>query len=187
MNLSRESVHERRHDEFEKRRRDAEKELEKQIALRRKAFKELKIREKREREEQDRILREEEERAARDAEEKAARDEKKRQEFQELKAIREKERQEALEMAALQERRGEEALKRKAEAKAAPFIRGPTERSDSSDRRPPLPLAGAKMGWREKEKLRAEGKDIPSARTESPAARASPMGTSSTNGTNRFK
>jgi translation initiation factor 3 subunit A len=174
----RESVVERRHDEFEKRRRDAEKELEKQIATRRKEFKDRKIREKREREEQDRILREEEERAAREAEEKAARDEKKRQEFQELKAVREKERQEALEMVALQERRAEEAVKRRVEAKAAPPIRGAAlERSDSSDHRPPLPLAGAKMGWREKEKLRAEGKEVPAAaRNESPMARASPMG-----------
>lgn len=188
----RESVVERRHDEFEKRRRDAEKELEKQIALRRKEFRERKIREKREREEQERILREEEERAAREAEEKAARDEKKRQEFQELKAIREKERQEALEIAALQERRAEEAARRRAEAKAAPPVRSAafergdssdrraplplSERSDSSDRRPPLPLTGAKLGWREKEKLRAEGKEIPApGRSESPRARPSPM------------
>jgi translation initiation factor 3 subunit A len=176
----RESVHERRHDEFEKRRRDAERELEKQIALRRKEFKERKIREKREREEQERILREEEERAAKEAEEKAARDEKKRQEFQELKAIREKERQEALEMAALQERRAEEAAKRRAESKLAGPTRGAAmmERSDSNDRRAPLPLAGAKAGgWREKERLRAEGKEPPApARNESPMARASPMG-----------
>ena len=168
----RQSVVERRHDEFEKRRRDAERELEKQIAQRRKEFRERKIREKREREEQDRILREEEERAAKEAEEKAARDEKKRQEFQELKAIREKERQEASEVAALQERRAEEASKRRAEAKAAGSVRTSLpERSDSSDRRPPLPLAGAKMGWREKEKLRAEGKEVPSTtRNESPVA-----------------
>ncbi len=167
----RQSVVERRHDEFEKRRRDAEKELEKQIAMRRKEFRERKIREKRECEEQERILREEEERAAREAEEKAARDEKKRQEFQELKAIREKERQEALEMAALQERRAEEAAKRRAEAKAAgPSRVLPPDRTDSLDRRPPLPLAGAKMGWREKERLRAEGKEVPVTRNESPAA-----------------
>jgi translation initiation factor 3 subunit A len=167
----RKSVVERRHDEFEKRRRDAEKELEKQIALRKKEFRERKIREKREREEQERILREEEERATKEAEEKAARDEKKRQEFQELKAIRDKERQEALEMAALQERRAEEAAKRRAEAKAAGPSRVPApDRTDSSDRRPPLPLAGAKMGWREKERLRAEGKEVPSDRNQSPAA-----------------
>ena len=167
----RESIHERRHDEFEKRRRDAEKELEKAISQRRKEFRERKIREKREREEHERALREEEERATKEAEEKAARDEKKRQEFQELKAVRDRERQEALEMAALQERRAEEAAKRRAEAKAAggPPRIAVAPRSDSSDRRPPLPLAGARMGWREKERLRAEGKEVPSDRNVSPA------------------
>jgi translation initiation factor 3 subunit A len=175
----RKSVVERRHDEFERRRRDAERELEKAMALRRKEFRERKAREKREREEQDRILREEEERAAREAEEKAERDAKKKAEFAELKAIREKERQEALEMAALQERRAEEAQRRRAEAKTTPRVAAPTmERTESGSGavRPPLPLAGAKLGWREKEKLRAEGKEAPSTRTESPMARASPMG-----------
>ncbi|KAG4436352.1 eukaryotic translation initiation factor 3 subunit A [Cadophora sp. M221] len=172
----RETIVERRHDEFEKRRRDAQRELEKAVASRKKEFRERKAREKREIAEQERILREEEERAAKEAEEKAARDEKKKAEFAELKAIREKERQEALEMAALQARRAEEAEKRRAEAKAAP--RGPPpamERTSSSGGvRPPLPLAGAKLGWREKEKLRAEGKEVPSTRTESPMARAAP-------------
>ena len=173
----RENIVERRHDEFEKRRRDAERELEKAKAARRKEFRDRKAREKREREERERMLREEEERAAKEAEEKAEREAKKKAEFAELKAIREKERQEALEMAALQERRAEEAARRRADAKAAP--RGPPamERQDSgSGVRLPLPLAGAKLGWREKEKLRAEGKEVPSARTESPMARASPMG-----------
>jgi translation initiation factor 3 subunit A len=175
----RESVHERRHDEFEKRRRDAERELEKQIALRKREFRERKLREKKEREERERILREEEERAAKEAEEKAARDEKKRQELAELKAVREKERKEAMEIAALQERRAEEAAKRRAESKLAAPTRGPVmERSESSDRRAPLPLVGVKAGgWREKERLRAEGKEQPAPpRNESPMARASPMG-----------
>ncbi|KAG9243233.1 putative eukaryotic translation initiation factor 3 subunit A [Calycina marina] len=166
------SVVERRHDEFEKRRRDAERELEKQKAQRIKDFKEKKIREKREREEQDRILREEEERAAREAEEKAARDEKKREEFQALKAIREKERQEALEMAALQERRAEEAMaKRRSEAKSLPNRGPPMERQDSNSRPAPLVSGLRAGGWREKERLRAEGKDIPQPpRTKSPIA-----------------
>ncbi|KAH6681959.1 putative eukaryotic translation initiation factor 3 subunit A [Halenospora varia] len=188
----RESVVERRHDEFEKRRRDAERELEKQISLRKKEFRERKAREKREREEQDRILREEEERAAKEAEEKAIREEKKKQEFAELKATREKERQAALEIQAKQDRIAEEAARRKAEARTVVPVRGvPMDRVASGSGsgagagavRPPLPLAGAKMGWREKEKLRAEGKEVPGApRTESPAAgagaraRASPMG-----------
>lgn len=175
----RKSVVERRHDEFEKRRRDAERELEKQIALRKKDYRERKAREKREREEQERILREEEERAEREAAEKAAREEKRRQEFQELKAQRERERQEALEMAALQERRAEEAQARRRADKAATVLpsRVTAERSESSDRRPPLPLSGAKLGWREKEALRAAGGDIP------PAARnASPMERTDSNG-----
>jgi translation initiation factor 3 subunit A len=50
----RESVVERRHDEFEKRRRDAERELEKAMAARRKEFRDRKAREKREREERER-------------------------------------------------------------------------------------------------------------------------------------
>ena len=175
----RKSVVERRHDEFEKRRRDAERELEKQIALRKKDYRERKAREKREREEQERILREEEERAEREAAEKAAREEKRRQEFQELKAQRERERQEALEMAALQERRAEEAQARRKADKAATVLpsRIAPERSESGDRRPPLPLPGAKLGWREKEALRAAGGDIP------PAARnASPMERTDSNG-----
>lgn len=176
-------VVERRKDEFEKRRRDAEKELEKAMALRRKEFRDRKAREKKEREERERLLREEEERAAKEAEDKAARDEKKRIEFAELKAIREKERQEALEMAAKQAQREEEAAKRRTEAKAAARTQPPPiERGGSQSGgavRPPLPLAGAKLGWREKERLRAEGKEVPSTRTESPMARASPMGRAS--------
>jgi translation initiation factor 3 subunit A len=158
----RESIRERRHEEFDKQRRDAERELNKAMEARRKEFRDRKAREKRERAEQERILREEEERAAREAEEKAAKEEKKRAEFAELKAIREKERQEAMAVAELQARRGAPAMERQ---------------SSSSGVRPPLALAGAKPGgWREKEKLRAEGKEVPAARTESPMARASPAG-----------
>ncbi len=162
----------RRHEEFEQRRKAAEKDLEKQMALRRKEHRERKIREKREREEQERILREEEERAAHEAEEKAAREEKRRHEFAELKAVREKERQEAAETAALQERRAEEAAARRAAAKTGgppvrSFDREP-ESASGSGIRPPLPLAGAKMGWREKEALRAQGIEVPTERTATP-------------------
>jgi translation initiation factor 3 subunit A len=171
----RESVVERRHDEFEKRRRDAERELEKQITLRKKEYRERMARERKEREEQERILREEEERAEREAAEKAAREERKRAEFQELKAQREKERQEALEIAALQERRAEEAqARRKAEkekAAAGPPSRATPDPSESRDRPPPL-FSGTKPSWREKEALRAAGGDVPPpARTASPIER----------------
>lgn len=174
----RESIRDRRREEFDKQRRDAERELTKAMEARRKEFRDRRAREKREIAEQERILREEEERAAKEAEEKAAKEEKKRAEFAELKAIREKERQEAMAVAELQARRAEEAEKRRAEAKLAPRGAPPAiERGGSSSGgRPPLPLAGAKAGgWREKEKLRAEGKEVPAARTESPMSRAAPV------------
>ncbi|CAD6500842.1 BgTH12-06547 [Blumeria graminis f. sp. triticale] len=113
------SIIERRHDEFEKRRRDAERELEKAMSARRREYRDRKVREKRERAEQERILREEEENAAKELEEKAAKEEKRKAEFAELKAIRERERKESLEIAALQQRRAEEAEQRRAQAKAA--------------------------------------------------------------------
>ena len=171
----REEISNSRRDQFDKQQRDAERELNKAMDARRKEYRDRKAREKRERAEQDRILREEEERAAKEAEEKAAREETKRAEFAALKAVREKERVEAMAMAELQRKRAEEAEARRAEAKLAP--RGPPviERGGSSSGvRPPLPLAGAKLGWREKEKLRAEGKEVPAARTESPMARVAP-------------
>ncbi|KHJ32925.1 putative eukaryotic translation initiation factor 3 subunit a [Erysiphe necator] len=114
----RQSIVERRHDEFEKRRRDAERELEKAISLRRREFRDRKARERREKLDQERKLREEEERVAKEAEEKAAREEKRKVELAEVKAIRERERQEAMEIAALQQRRAEEAEQRRALAKA---------------------------------------------------------------------
>ncbi|RYP34505.1 hypothetical protein DL768_011055 [Monosporascus sp. mg162] len=109
----RKSLHERRHDEFEKRRRDAERELEKQIALRKKEYRERKMREKRERLEKERALREAEERANREKEERERRAEQQKQEFAKLKEQRDRERQEALEKAAMQARREEEAMARR--------------------------------------------------------------------------
>jgi translation initiation factor 3 subunit A len=81
-----------------------------------------------------------------------------------------------LETAALQERRAEEAAaRRKAEKAAGPTRGAIPDRSDSSDRRPPLPLVGAKARWREKEVLRTAD-DVPATtRTASPMQRASPM------------
>ncbi|TQV99962.1 hypothetical protein V2A60_005376 [Cordyceps javanica] len=145
----RENLHERRRDEFEKRRRDAEKELEKQIAIRKKEFRDRKLREKREREEKERELREAEERAAREKEEQRERDEARKAEFAKLKEQRDKERQEMLEKAALQQRREEEALARRKAEKERP-LRGaePTQAGDSDSRRPPTIGSGS---WRERE------------------------------------
>ncbi|CRK36658.1 hypothetical protein BN1708_016540, partial [Verticillium longisporum] len=141
----RENLHSRRGEEFEKRRRDAERELEKQIATRKKEYRDRKLREKREREEKERALREAEERAAKEKEEQEARAEAKRAEMQRLKEQRDQERQESLEKAAMQARREEEALaRRKAEKekeRALPPMRSAAE--PSSEGRRPLNLPGA--------------------------------------------
>ncbi|GKT43893.1 eukaryotic translation initiation factor 3 subunit A [Colletotrichum spaethianum] len=179
----RSNLHERRRDEFEKRRRDAERELEKQIAARKKEYRERKLREKREREEQERVLREAEERAAKEKEEQEKRAEAKRAEMQRLKEQREKERQEGLEKAALQARREEEALaRRKAEREAqrtAPPSRVPERGAEpsSSEGRRPLNLPGAGK-WREREAAAkstspANADSVPPARA--PPARAPPV------------
>lgn len=117
--IYRQSIIDRRHDEFEKRRRDAERELEKAMSLRRKEFRDRKARERKERLERERILREKEELAAKEAEEKAANEERKKAEYAELKATRARERQEAMETAAKQQKRVEEAEQRRLQAKAA--------------------------------------------------------------------
>lgn len=165
---------ERRRDEFEKRQRDAEKELERQITARKKEYRERKLREKREREEKERELREQEERAQREKEESERRAEAKRAEMAKLKEQREKDRQESLEKAALQARREEEAMARRAAEKAAPRREPPVmERTDSDSGRPRLNLPGAGR-WREKEAAaRDEGAAAPPpARPSAPMERS---------------
>ncbi|KAI1823575.1 hypothetical protein F4861DRAFT_509928 [Xylaria intraflava] len=161
------SLRDRRHDEFEKRQRDAERELEKQINMRKKEYRERKLREKREREAEERALKEAEERAAREKEEQEKRQEQKRAEMARVKEQREKERQAALEMAALQARREEEAMaRRQAEKESARLSsrREPAtmERTDSRDRPsgpPRLQLAGGRPSWHDRE---ASGDAAPS-------------------------
>lgn len=191
-----ESLYERRRDEFDKKRRDADREMEKAIALRKKEYREKKIREKREREEKERALREAEEKAAREKEEREQREALRREEMARIKAQREQERQESLEKAALQARREEEALaRRKADReKAAPPpptrtsvpIRGAPleERTLSSDRPaaaapPRIQLAGGKPSWREREAAKAAAPaaasdDAPDAAPAAPPSRPTP-------------
>jgi translation initiation factor 3 subunit A len=83
---------ERRHDEFEKRRRLAERELENKMKQRRKEVQERKRRERMEREAAERARIEEEERLAREAEERAAKEEEERRERAARKAARDEER-----------------------------------------------------------------------------------------------
>lgn len=188
-----ESLYERRRDEFDKKRRDADRELEKAIAQRKKEYREKKIREKREREERERALREAEEKAAREKEEREQREALRREEMARIKAQREQERQELLEKAALQARREEEALaRRKAEREKAsappPRASIPVrsagvsldERTNSSDRPagapPRLQLAGAtgKPTWREREAAKAAGAPASDSIVDAPPSRPTP-------------
>ena len=88
----RKDLQERRHDEFEKRRRQADRELENAIQKRKRDVREAKAREQREREEAERRQREEDERITREAEEKAAEDAEKKRKLLELKEKRDAER-----------------------------------------------------------------------------------------------
>lgn len=175
----RQNLHEKRREEFEKRRRDAEREFEKQVAARRKEARERKIREKREREEKEREMREAEERAAREKEEQRLRDEARREEMARLREEKEKEREKAREMAALQLQREEEAMARrkaeKAAAAAGPPRREIPDRTVESSGRPPLPLAGTKPSWREREaaKTAAGGAGSSPAAAPAPPVRTS--------------
>ncbi|KAL5598843.1 hypothetical protein BROUX41_003829 [Berkeleyomyces rouxiae] len=112
------SLHERRRDEFERRRRDAERELERQITARKKEYREKKLREKREREQKERELHEAEEKAAREKEERERRAAAEREEMHRLREQRIREREEMAEKAAMQQRREEEAMARRKQAAA---------------------------------------------------------------------
>lgn len=88
----RKDLQERRHDEFEKRRRQADRELENAIQRRKREFHEAKATARREKAEVERRQREEEERVAKEAEDKAAQEAEKKRQLAEQKAQREKER-----------------------------------------------------------------------------------------------
>jgi translation initiation factor 3 subunit A len=171
----RKNVQSRRHEEFEKRRRDAEREFEKAVAARRKHAREERLREKREREEKEREMREAEERAAREKEEQRQREEQRREEMARLREEKEKEREKAKEIAALQLQREEEAMARrkaeKAAGAAAPIRRDIPVAAAESAGPPRLPLAGTKPSWRDRERQKAAG----GATTPEPAAAALPV------------
>ena len=88
----RDNVREQRKAEFDKRRKQAEKELQQKIEARKREHRERKARERREREDRERAEREEQERIAAEAEEKAAAEEETKRKAAERKAQREEER-----------------------------------------------------------------------------------------------
>ena len=172
-------VAERRHDEFERRRRAAERDFENKKRQRIKEYRERKMRERIEREAEEQRLREEQERAEREAAEKAAKEEERRRALAERKAQAEAERAKLDEIAKKQAEREAEAEARRAARKAAPpVVRSaglPMDERTSSNERiaPRLPLASRTAeggGWRERQAVREAGRGISPA----PTAEAAP-------------
>ncbi|TKX27566.1 eukaryotic translation initiation factor 3 subunit A [Elsinoe australis] len=174
----RRTVTEQRHAEFERRRKDAERELNKKIDQRRREVRERRERERRQAEEDERIRREEEERERVEAEQREREEAEKRERLEREKAERAKSREEARAAAELQLKREEEAERRRAERKggAAPSrgFERPTERAEPSAGGPPrLALAGNKPTWREREAARqAAGGDAPTNGASAAPSRA---------------
>ncbi|KAF2275853.1 uncharacterized protein EI97DRAFT_399355 [Westerdykella ornata] len=170
-------VKQQRKAEFERRSKQAQKELEAKKAARIRDIKAQRAKERREREEAERRQREQEERerAEREAREKA--EEEKRARFAEEKARREEERRKLDEIAARQRQREEEAEARRAAMKAsggfAAERAAPAPALAAEGERPRLNLAGAKPSWREREAAKkaaeAQGTAAPG-----PAAEAQP-------------
>ncbi|KAK6408497.1 eukaryotic translation initiation factor 3 subunit A [Elasticomyces elasticus] len=190
-------ITEERHADFEKRRRDAERDLNKKMDQRRTEVRAQRAAERRRVQEEERVRREEEERMAREAEEEERAAEEKRIK-DETKADAERRRQERMESARKQMEREEEAERKRMERKqqastAAPpsrFDRAPdraaerpsfaaSSRAPASEERapesrgPPKIAVAGKIGWREREAMKARG-EIPADAAPAPAPSASP-------------
>ncbi|KKA25062.1 Eukaryotic translation initiation factor 3 subunit EifCa [Rasamsonia emersonii CBS 393.64] len=156
FNEFKKNLTEKRHEEFEKRRKAAEREFEAKKRQRIKEVRERRLREKAEREAEERRRREEEERLRREEEERKAREEEQRRILAEEKARREEERRKLDEIAAKQKQREEEAEARRAARKAglaAPPPGEPVTRPEEPRTAPRLNLAprpGAGPSWRER-------------------------------------
>ncbi|KAK5676209.1 eukaryotic translation initiation factor 3 subunit A [Elasticomyces elasticus] len=191
-------ITEERHADFEKRRRDAERDLNKKMDQRRTEVRAQRAAERRRVQEEERVRREEEERMAREAEEEERAAEEKRIKDEETKADAERRRQERMESARKQMEREEEAERKRMERKqqastAAPpsrFDRAPdraaerpsfaaSSRAPASEERapesrgPPKIAVAGKIGWREREAMKARG-EIPADAAPAPAPSASP-------------
>lgn len=193
------TVKQQRKNEFEKRQKTAQKELENKKAARVKEFRDRYLREKKEREEAERRQREEEERERQEAEAKAKAEEERRARMLEEKAKRDEERKSvpstqilsssltssrALDETARIQREREEAAEAKLAAKKAgrfgadrPISRDQPAEPSSSTGPPRIALQGSqpgKMTWREREALKAAGQLPPSAAEAAPAPATSP-------------
>ncbi|KAJ5573445.1 uncharacterized protein N7459_007872 [Penicillium hispanicum] len=168
----RKELSEKRHEEFEKRRKAAEREFEAKKKQRVKEVQDRRRREKQEREEEERRQKEEQERAEREEQERAAREEERRRALAEEKARREEERGKLDEMAARQKQREEEAEARRAARKTG--FGAPAAPAEPTERiAPRLNLAsrtGGGGGWRERLAAKESSGNAPeAASTPAPA------------------
>ncbi|KAL9623783.1 MAG: hypothetical protein Q9160_002014 [Pyrenula sp. 1 TL-2023] len=175
----------RRHEEFEKRRRTAEREFENQKRERIRKVQEDRKKDRLKREEEERQKIEEEQRLAREAEEKAAKEEEQRRKLAERRAQMEEERSRLDEKARLQAEREREAEERRAARKAG-VDKEPLARPSAPERAPERAEAGGERtaprlqlssrtgggpSWRDREKARGTGEDMertPSQDTQMP-------------------
>ncbi|KAH3232107.1 eukaryotic translation initiation factor 3 subunit A [Aspergillus fumigatus] len=153
----RKEVSEKRHEEFEKRRKAAEREFEAKKKQRIKEVQERRRRERAEREAEERRRKEEEERAKREEEERIAKEEERRRILAEEKAKREEERKRLDEIAQRQKQREEEAEARRAARKSglaepptrAAELERPVERT--APRLNLVSRTGSGPSWRERQ------------------------------------
>ncbi|PTU23358.1 hypothetical protein P175DRAFT_0432892 [Aspergillus ochraceoroseus IBT 24754] len=165
FNSFRKEVSEKRHEEFERRRKAAERDFEAKKKQRIKEVQERRRREKAEREQAERIRKEEEERERREEEERVAREEERRRVLAEEKTKREEERKKLDEIAARQKQREEEAEARRLtkrtgapEPTPAPAPAPAPARAEPERTAPRLNLAprsGGGLSWREREAAKA--------------------------------
>ncbi|KNG83958.1 eukaryotic translation initiation factor 3 subunit A [Aspergillus nomiae NRRL 13137] len=171
FNNFRKDVSEKRHEEFERRRKAAERDFEAKKKQRIKEVQDRRRRERAEREEAERRQKEEEERIQREEEERAAKEEERRRVLAEEKAKREEERKKLDEIALKQKQREEEAEARLASRKAG--VPAPPSRAEPERTAPRLNLAprtGGGPSWRERQAAKeATGGAAPEPAKEEPA------------------
>ncbi|KAE8396700.1 eukaryotic translation initiation factor 3 subunit A [Aspergillus alliaceus] len=168
FNSFRKDVSEKRHEEFERRRKAAERDFEAKKKQRIKEVQDRRRREKAEREEAERQRKEEEERLQREEEERLAKEAERRRVLAEEKAKREEERQKLDEIALRQKQREEEA-----EARRAAGRRPGTEPSRAEPERtaPRLNLAPRTSGapsWRDRQAAKESSGAAPEPAKEEP-------------------
>ncbi|CAG8130129.1 unnamed protein product [Penicillium nalgiovense] len=178
----RKEVSEKRHEEFEKRRKAAERDFEAKKKQRVKEVQERRRREKQEREEAEARQREEQERAEREEQERVAREEERRRALAEEKAKREEERALVFPLAYLtstpntnlsrskMDEVAQKQLQREAEAEARRAARKggveqPLERT--APRLNVAPRTAAPSSWRERQAAKEAG-DVPAEPTREP-------------------